>query len=146
MYVPSLSKIISSYDVVFDEIFSSALSYTSQPYSEAMAMRTAVTYTPCAKSSREKNGDIIMFAQFEEENILTKTRNDAESGDDDSIMPLLLSEEEIDAMDSGDESNHDLISTDMVEDIRDGSQSHPKVNQREACYKICDRIIQGKLE
>ena len=69
VYVPSTRKIISSYDVVFDESFSSALSYTSQPYSEAMAMRTAVTYTPCAKSSREKTGYIITFAQFEEGNI-----------------------------------------------------------------------------
>ena len=43
VYVPSSRKIISSYDVVFDEIFSSALAYTSQPYSEAMAMRPDVT-------------------------------------------------------------------------------------------------------
>ena len=33
VYVPSTRKIISSYDVVFDEIFSSALAYTSRPYS-----------------------------------------------------------------------------------------------------------------
>ena len=33
VYVPSTRKIISSYDVVFDESFSSALGYTSQPYS-----------------------------------------------------------------------------------------------------------------
>ena len=33
VYVPSLRKIIYSYDVVFDEIYSSALEYTSQPYS-----------------------------------------------------------------------------------------------------------------
>ena len=32
-------------------------------------------------------------------------------------MPPLLSEEEIDAMDSGDESDHDLISTEMLEKI-----------------------------
>ena len=55
VYVPSTSKIISSYDVDFDEIFSSALAYTSQPYSEAMVMRPAVTYTPCAKSSMGTN-------------------------------------------------------------------------------------------
>ena len=54
VYVPSTRKIISSYDVVFDESFSSALAYTSQTYSEAMAMRLVVTYTPCAMSSREK--------------------------------------------------------------------------------------------
>ena len=54
VYVPSTRKIISSYDVVFDESFSNALAYTPQPYSEAMAMCPAVTYTPCATSSREK--------------------------------------------------------------------------------------------
>ena len=69
MYAPSARNIISSYDVVFDEIFSSALKYTSKTYLEAMVMRTAVTYTPCATSSREKTGDLITFAQFEEGNI-----------------------------------------------------------------------------
>ena len=46
VYVPSTRKIISSYDVVFDEMFSIALAYTSRPYSEAMAMHPEVTYTP----------------------------------------------------------------------------------------------------
>ena len=103
----------------------------SQPYSKAMAMRLAVTYTPCATYLRKQTGNIITFAQFEEGNILTKTHNNAEIGDksnDDSIMPPLLREEEMDAMDSGNESYHDHISTEMLEDIRDGSQSHPNVN------------------
>ena len=65
MYVPITRNIISSYDVVFDESFSSALAYTSRPYSEAMAMRPVVTYTPYVTSSREQTGDIITFAQFE---------------------------------------------------------------------------------
>ena len=69
LYVPSTRKIISSYDVVFDESFSCALAYASQPYSEAMAIRTAVTYTPCDTSSREQTGDVITFTQFEEGNI-----------------------------------------------------------------------------
>ena len=34
------------------------------------------------------------------------------------------------AMDYGDESDHDLISTEMLEYIRDESQSHSNVNQR----------------
>ena len=83
--------------------------------------------------SRGETGNIITFAQFEEWNILTKTRNDAESGDEsdsNSIMPPLLSEEEMDAMDSCDESDHDIISTDMLENICDRSQSHPNVNKR----------------
>ena len=46
----------------------------------------------------------------------------------------------MDAMDSGNESVHDIISTDMLENICDGSQSHPSVNRREGGYKICDRI------
>ena len=33
VYVPNTRKIISSYDVVFDESYSSVLAYTSQPYS-----------------------------------------------------------------------------------------------------------------
>ena len=35
-------------------------------------------------------------------------------------------------MDSGDESYHDLISTEMLEYIRDGSHTQPNVNRREA--------------
>ena len=59
-----------------------------------MAMRPSVTYTTCATSSREQTGDIITFTQFEEGNLLSETRNDAENGDksnDNSIMPPLLS-------------------------------------------------------
>ena len=69
MYVPSRRKKISSYDVVFDESLSSALSYTSRPYSEVMAMRPAVMYTLYAKSPKEQTGDVITLAQFEEGNI-----------------------------------------------------------------------------
>ena len=64
MYIPITRKIISLYDVVFDESFSSVLAYMSQPYSEAMGMRLAVTYTPYGTSLREHTGYIIMFAQF----------------------------------------------------------------------------------
>ena len=98
-----------------------------------MEMCPSVTYTPCATSSRGKTGDILTFTQFEEGNILTKTRNDAESGDEsdnESIIPSLRSEEETDAMDSGNESDHDLIYTEMLEKIHDGSQSHRSVNRR----------------
>ena len=70
MYVTSTIKVISSYDVVFDESFSSALSYTSRTYSEAMEMRPAVTYTPHATSLREQTGDVITFTQFEESALL----------------------------------------------------------------------------
>ena len=45
-------------------------------------------------------------------------------------MPPLLSKEEMDAMDSGDESEHDIISTEMLENNSERSQSHPIVNQR----------------
>ena len=93
----------------------------------------------------EQTGDIITFTQFEEGDILNKARNDAESGDkydDDSIIPSLISKEEIYAMDSGDESNNDIISTDMIEDMRGGIKSHRNLNQRESRYKIRDSIRQ----
>ena len=43
-------------------------------------------------------------------------------------------------MDYGVDSDHDIIATDMLENICDGSQSRPNVNQREAHYKIRGRI------
>ena len=89
---------------MFDESFSSALSYTSQPYAEAMAMRPAVTYTPYATSSKEQTGDIITFAQFEEGNILNKTHNDSESGDESDNESIMMSKQDLDAINYGDES------------------------------------------
>ena len=61
-------------------------------------------------------------------------------------MSPLLSKEDMDAMNSGDESDHDLISTGISKDIRDGNQSHPKFNKREDRYKIRDRIRQMQSE
>ena len=124
---------------MFDESFSSALEYMSQPYSEAMVMRPARTYTPCDVSLRGETGDIIKFAQFEEVGILTKIRNDAESGDK-SDNKLIMT------MDSGDESDHYLISKEMLEDICGRSQTHPNVNRIEARYKIRDCINQRQSE
>ena len=46
-------------------------------------MRPSVMYTPCATSVREQTGNIITFVQFEEGNIITKTRNGAERCGDD---------------------------------------------------------------
>ena len=54
----------------------------------------------------------------------------------------MMSEQDMDAINSGDESDHDLISTEMSEDICDVSQTHHNVNRREARYKIIDRIMQ----
>ena len=90
-----------------------------------------------------------MFTQFEEVNVLSETSNNAESGDksdDNSIMPPLLRKEEVYAMDSGDESDGEPMSTEMSEDNRDGSQYHPSVNRRETHYKIRDLIKQRQLE
>ena len=57
-------------------------------------------------------------------------------------MQPLLSEEDMDAIDYDDESDYDLISTEMLEDIRDRSQSHRNVNKREARYKYV--LVLGK--
>ena len=116
--------------------------YHTRPYSEAMAMHLEVTYTPYATSLREQTGDVITFTQFEEGNILTETRNDAESGDKSDNESVMMCEQDMIAMNYGDESDHDLISTEILEDICDGSQTHPNVNRREVRYKIRDYIRQ----
>ena len=115
---------------MFDKSFSSTFSYTSRPYLEAMAIRLEVTYTLYATSSKEKTGGVITFAQFEEGNILTETCNDAESGDKSNNKSIMMSKQDMEDINSGDESDHDLISTEMLEDIQDGSQTHPDVNRR----------------
>ena len=43
-------------------------------------------------------------------------------------------------MESGNESEDEPMSTEIIEDIHDSSTSHPSVNWREAGYKIRDRI------
>ena len=58
------------------------LAYSSRTYSEAMSMRPAVTYTLYATSLKEQTVNVIKLAQFEEGNILTENRNDAESGNE----------------------------------------------------------------
>ena len=72
VYIPSTRKVISSYDVVFDENNSSALSYTLRYYSEVMVMCPAVMYTPYAMSLKVQTGDVITFTKLEEGNILIK--------------------------------------------------------------------------
>ena len=146
MYVPSTRKVISSYDVVFDERFSSALAHTSRPYSEVMAMRPEVTYTPYATFSKEQTGNVMKFAQFEERQILTENCNDEESGDESDNESIMMSEQDMENLDSNENSDHDLIPTEMLEDICDRSQTHQNVNKREACYKIRDCVRQRQLE
>ena len=142
VYVPSTRKVILLYDVVFDKSFSSALSYTSRPYSEATAVRPEVTYTLYVMSLKEKTGNVITFAQFEEGNILTETLNAAESGDESDSKSLMMNEQDMENLDSTEKSDHDLISTEMLHEIRNGSQTHPNVHKMEARYEIRDRIRQ----
>ena len=44
----------------------------------------------------------------------------------------MTSEQDMENINSSDESDHDLISTEMLEHISDRSQTHPIVNRREA--------------
>ena len=94
---------------MFDEIFSSALSYTSRPYVEAMVMRPTVTYTLYATSSKEQNGDIITFAQFEEGNLLSETNNDTESGDGSDSKSIMMSEKDMEDLDKTEKLIRDRI-------------------------------------
>ena len=108
-------------------------------------MRPAVSCIPCATYSKEQTGDIITLAQFKEWDLLSETCNDAESSDKsdyDLIIPPLLNEEEMYAMDSGDELDDKPMFTDILEDIRDRSQSRPKFNRKKSRFNICSCIKQ----
>ena len=58
----------------------------------------------------------------------------------------MMSKQDMDDINYSDKSDYDLISTEMLEDIRDGSQTHLSVNRREARYKIRDCIRQRQSE
>ena len=47
---------------------------------------------------------------------------------------------------SGDESDEEPMPTEMLEDIRDGSQSHPGITRIEAHYNMRDCIKRGQAE
>ena len=83
-------------------------------------------------SSKEQTGDVITFTQFEEGDILTETLKDAGSCDESDNESIMMSEQDMENLDSSDESDHDLISTEMLEDICDRSQTHPNIDKREA--------------
>ena len=58
----------------------------------------------------------------------------------------MMSEQDMENIDSNEKSDHDLISTEMLEDIHDRIQTHPNVNKREARYKIRDRVRQKESQ
>ena len=146
VYIPSTRKVILSYNVVFDESFSSALSYTSRSYAEAMTIRPTVTYTPYATSSKEQTGNAITFAQFEEGSSLTETRNNIESGDKSDSESIMMSEQDMENIDEKETFDDNLISTETLHDICDRNQTNPKINKREARMSIRDRIKQNKSD
>ena len=111
-----------------------------------MAMRPTVTYTPYATSSKEQTGNVIMFAQFEEGNLLTETRNDAESGYESDSKSIMMSEQDTENLDEKENLDDDLISTETLHAIRDGNQTHPSIDKREARLKIRDRIKKNKSQ
>ena len=55
-------------------------------------------------------------------------------------MPPLISEEEMNAMSSGNDSDSEPMSTYMLKDIRDVSRYRSIINGGEARYKIHDCI------
>ena len=109
------------------------MAYTSQQYSEAMDIKTTVSYIPYAKYSKEKTGDIITFAKFEEGGLLSESRNNTESGneyDEDSTITPLISEAYMDAISSANYYDAEPMSMDLLEDICDIIQSRLSINRR----------------
>ena len=43
----------------------------------------------------EQTGDVITFAQFEEDNLITETRNDTESGDESDSESIMMSKQDM---------------------------------------------------
>ena len=81
-------------------------------------------------SSKEQTGDVITFTQFEEGDLLTETRNDTESGDESDSESIMMSEQDMENINEKEKFDDDLISTETLQDICDGNQTHPKIDKR----------------
>ena len=97
-------------------------------------------------NSPPQTGDIITFAQFEEGNLISETRKDTESDDESNSESIMMSKKDMENLDETEKFDDDLISTETLHDIRDGNQTHPKIDKREARLTIRDRIRQKKLQ
>ena len=93
-----------------------------------------------------QTGDAITFAQFEEGNLVTETRNDTESDDESDSESLMMSEKYMENIDEKENFDDELISTETLHDIHDGNQTHPSIDKRKACISIRDSIKQKKLQ
>ena len=58
-----------------------------------------MTYTLYATSSKEQIGNVITFAQFEEGNLISETRNNTESDDESDIKSIIISEKDMENLD-----------------------------------------------
>ena len=83
-------------------------------------------------SYKEQTGDVITFTHFEEENLITETRNNTESDDESDSESIMMSEEDMENLDEKEKFDDDLISMETLHDIRDGNQTHPSIDKREA--------------
>ena len=48
----------------------------------------------------------------------------------------MMNKQDMENIDSNEKFNDDLISTETLHDIRDGNQTHPNIDKREACRTI----------
>ena len=56
-----------------------------------------------------------------------------------------MSKQEMENLNEKEKFDDDLISTEMLHDIRDGNQTHPSIDKREARLKIRDRISNAQM-
>ena len=130
-------EIFSPHGVVFGKTFSSALAYTSRPFSEALKKQPEVLYIPFAISSHEQTGGIITFAQFEERDLVVNERNVSEN---ESIS------DSIDESSTDNDSDDGYISMNFLKDIQYGNYVHQYINTRDTRLKIHDRIRKTQNE
>ena len=58
----------------------------------------------------------------------------------------MMSKQDMENLDEKEKFDDDLISTETLHDIRDGNQTHPNIDKREARLKIRDPIKQKKSQ
>ena len=95
---------------------SKATKYNRKPQNQVNLMKNVIVHATTAKIIVTKRYMHLCHAWLVMTNVLVKillTVQNLTIGSSNSIMPSLLSEEEMEAMVCGDESDHDIISKEI---------------------------------
>ena len=73
--------------------------------------------------------------------MLSETRNDTESYDASDSESIMMSLRDMENLGETEKCNEGLISTELLQDIRDGNQTHPEINKFRRSTYVLTKVL-----